>query len=432
MSKDELLRKLTVGAIVPVDVKSGDGRYLVRCGAVLTEGLIFKLRRWLNRPDVTLERPRIDASITDEALMQSTAQDLKAAFSAPLAEISGVIHHLEQDIHEMAERLEGNTEWTYEDDPHYYHKSTNSEHYVRVAKLSIVLANIYNQGVTDDKKINLDHVAMAAIMQNYGKRFENDEAALRNYSLDATLVKKLDIPTNLLRMPYDNDFHPVYAYVSLAEFLPKSVRTTIMLCKFRDDFGKKYDPTDPCVRAAKIINLCEIYDILLEKVISENMSVPLENVLSYMAQLAHEGTLSPDVFKFFLQHVPAFKTGCKVKLSNGETAVVVSSEPAHRTKPTVLTLPNRGTPHLIELADRTDIVIESIIHENTAHDKVSEFVSGQIDDIKVEATPLEPAINGLPDIPDEKKSRFLKRLKKVITQATSSGPDQSESSRKKR
>lgn len=426
MPKLVSVKALIEGNVVAKSIKDNDGNLLLEKGRVLDEALINRLQNWFRDQDLMIsiadeneelveEEENVGPVEIDANLKNNTIDGLKNIYSSTGEELKGAIDETQSCIDKISQKLKHTTDWDYSDEKQIDEDS--EQHYFRVAKLAIILANIYNKEVSNNRKISLESIAMAALLHDYGKKFINDEKAIKKLSISNSVLKKCGLPLNILRQPYNNEYHTVYAYASLDKFLPESTRTTILLSEIKDSLYKKFDQMSPNVQAAKIINLCNIYDILLERVIRDNIPLPMENVISYIGQLAQDGTIDLDIYNFFLKHIPVYKKGLKVLLSDGTVAVVMDSTPEFRTKPTVLTLPESGVPQMIDLSETINLVIVSIIPENKTRNQVTEIVQGQLNNTesKLSIGEKEKISTHTQSLYEQKKS-FLLNLRKKITQ----------------
>jgi len=271
-----------------------------------------------------------------------------------------------------------------------------SGHYYRTARLAATLTSMYNKGVSKEQQISLPSITLAALLHDYGMRFSNDPDSLGklkvgkfDYESQAMLnapykdkhssvYSRLKI-VDVISGPYNEKYHTAYAYVALKDKVPTEVREMILYSQYtKDAFSSRKHKK--VIKAANIISLCEVYDNLLEYVIKSDMAAPIENVITYLGQLAHNGVLDMDVFTLFLNNISLYPVGTKVLLSDNQYAVVVRNNSGFPSKPLVLTL-TPASSVLIDLSETTNITIRRIVKTDEEVDKVDVIHSEQLNGV---------------------------------------------------
>ncbi|MDE5888549.1 MAG: hypothetical protein K2H20_00865, partial [Bacilli bacterium] len=315
MKRKIFVNDLKVGYVLEEDIKTGDGKILIKKGSVLTENLIARLKQWSTKSDCMLivddcsETPK-----ESDELQNKVVSSLENVYEASLEELDGALSDLESYISNIYDDLK-TIEALPDDVTRRKYANGRGGHYFRMAKMAVALASLYNRGVSEDKQIPLSSVTLAALLHDYGMRFKNDSESLNKLKID-----KMDYETNVmlsvpyrdehnsiysrLRVrdaingPYNERYHSAYAYVALKDKVPEDVREIILYSRYTKEAfqNRKFNTV---VQAANMIGICDAYDTLLEYVIKEDMNSPFENVISYMGQLAHNNVLDNELYKLF-------------------------------------------------------------------------------------------------------------------------------------
>lgn len=248
-------------------------------------------------------------------------------------------------------------------------------HYFRSARMAVALASLYNDGVPKFKKINLDSVCLSSLLNDYGRRYHNDENGVKSLKLNSRAVKGIKLGVDFFDGKYRNAYRNVYGYVALKGKVPEDVRQTILCCnRGKQSISPSVAP-EVARKSADIIQICSTYDMLLEHALRHGVHDPFENTISYMNQLAHNNTLDPELYKLFINHIPIYPAGIKVKLSNGEEAIVMGKNEDHPTKPIVFSLSSKET---INLTEKLNVTISGVVHEGTHEQKAHSIQREQI------------------------------------------------------
>ncbi len=392
MKRKISVNDLKVGYVLEEDIKTGDGKILIKKGTVLTENLIIRLRQWNAKNDCVLVVDDCKEEIEKKDLQEKVTTSLENVLSASQEELSKAVLDLDSYVSHVYDDLK-----TIEDLPEDIIKiqfaNTRGGHYFRLMAMSCALASLYNKEMANGQEISLHSIALAAVLHDYGKRFRNDPTGLGNLKIaknDTETAEMLSTPyrdehqsvfyhlkvKDMINGPYIDRYHSAYAYVALKDVVPEDVRATILYSNSTKESFQRKPKYNTVIKAANIIAISDAYDTLLEYVVREVMSTPFENVISYMDQLVHNGSLDSELYSLFLKHIPIYPTGSKVLLSNDQYAVVVRRSSSFPTKPLVLTLPP-AAPVLIDLSETTNITIRRVV-------KTDEHASDKVDSIQRE------------------------------------------------
>lgn len=391
MKKFISMDELKIGYILQESIKTADGKDLVTKGSVLTENMIERLKRWCAHSDCMFcveGNDLEEKKETKEEVQEKTLDCLKDIYNANETELGQALEALKPCISYLYDDLK-----TIEDLPEDAIKikfaNDHGGHYFRVTQMAVALASLYNKEVNTSRKISLESICLASLLHDYGKRFENDEAALDKLRKDKESILKGHINSQLLKGSYQSENDSIYAYIALKNKVPEDVRLTILYCKYSDP--TRQPASFAAMQSAKIITMCDTYDTLLQQVVEKDMQSPFENVISYMNQLAYNGSLDKDLYQLFLKHIPIYTNGMKVLLSTGEYGVVVNRSSVFPTMPTVLTLPTSAkAPSLIDLSETTNVIIRRIVqNEDMVSAKVDALQQDQLKDIRPSYVPDE-------------------------------------------
>lgn len=374
MEKLVSVGQMREGDVLQSDIKAADGKtLLIAKGTRLTANHIFRLRYWNGGANqlfsIETNEPEVKTKSQEELnqLREQTNEHLKRIYAANCGNMDNALLALSEFSTNIYDDLR-----TIEDLPadaiNIRYSACPEGHYFRSARMAVALASLYNKGVPQFKRIHLDSICLASLLNDYGKRFKNDNNGVKSLKLDRRAVRGINIGVDFYDDTYKEEYSNIYGYVALKGKVPEDVRQTILCCKRGKQSISPSIATESARKAADIISICSIYDMLMEHVLKEGMAVPFENVISYMNQLAHNNLLDGDLYKLFLGHIPIYPNGVKVKLSNGEEAIVVGRCEEHPTKPRVFLLSGKRT---IDLSETLDVTISGVVHDGTHAEKIN-------------------------------------------------------------
>lgn len=227
------------------------------------------------------------------------------------------------------------------------------EHSLRVSQFAVVIAAAYNlkQEQTGNKKgiINLEKIATAALLHDYGLRYQDPIAmkSLSNYRLSSYLLQCYDIDPDMLIKPYDEKNVPIYSFISLP--LDNTITNMILYSKENDIKTGPLKTTKDTIAssnnikmASRIISLCSLYDDILKQAINngiDGQNMNLENVSAVMDFAATNGLVDKELMDIFYDNIPLYSVGTRVLLSDGRYGRVVKRKTGKTAsaKPTIIT-----------------------------------------------------------------------------------------------
>lgn len=382
MSKKIFVRDLKVGTVLNDDIMH-NGKILLKKGTVLTNSFLQRIRKWKSLDDCI---NICDDVVTAENILATTSEQLIDAahnlYGENPSKWAKSFNEIKDYMNQIANGVDNKKLCYNFQDFSSRHDEINERHLFRVAKISIALANVYNNNTTVSEKIDLEEIGLAALLHDYGKSFENRKADIKELKPDKLIFDKLNLPYYFLNKPFLKGMHSLYAYLALKGVVSERVCKMILLSGLHNSFINKFDSNIPEAKAAKIITLCYVYDKLLETVITNNMTAPIENILSVISHWVSNGNLSKTAYYLFMDNVLIYAPETKVILTTGEYATVVGNNDSLPTRPLVFTDNSLGSPRLIDLSSTTTITIKNIIlNQNQSDSKVNEFESQQLSNI---------------------------------------------------
>lgn len=387
MVKRIYVRDLRTGDLLEDDIYY-QGKVLVKKGTALTTSLVSRIRQWFKDMDACVNidseactademRDANAATCISEELKQDTIATIKELYKATPEEFDEVYVHIKDCTKQIAIKVKAATDLCYDiNGLADTHNENLEEHIFRVAKLAIALANVHNNSVPESEAINLVDIGLAALLREYGKGFKERAVDISKFRADTELFRKLNLPPQILKRPFSEEFHSIYAYVALKGRTSDPVRKMVLLSGLHNDVVNKFGKKAPEVNAAKIITLCYVYDALLEAVVKNDLSLPLENVLSVIDQQVSNGSLSESAYQLFMDNILIYAPGTKVILTTGEYATVVANTSHFPTKPMVYTDNSLGIPRLIDLSQTTTITVKHFVTTSRSG------VKGQVHEIE--------------------------------------------------
>lgn len=388
MKKEVSVSELRVGDCIENDIKSRSGQVLVAKGTPLTEKHLERLRLWFSDSTFIIDDSKAQTTKdysskkeSMEKLQSNTIECMNRVLYASGEDLDKALQLMNYNVFNICEDLKSVSDLPDDVIKIMYHNQAGS-HYFRVTRMAVALASIYNRGMSENMQISLSSICLASLLHDYGRRYKNDLQGLTDLTFNSTTLKGTTIHPISIGSTYDDHLHSVYSYVALKGRVPEDVRKTILYCNYQD--FNSFGSASPEVKAASIISLCTLYDQLLEQAMSQDLSSPFENVLSYMGQLAHNDELDQEIYKLFLDHIPIYPNGVKVLLSNGQQAFVVGASKGFPTKPSVQ-VSNNGETEIINLSEITNITIRKVLQdeEEQTSNIVSDIQSKQLQNSSV-------------------------------------------------
>lgn len=129
-------------------------------------------------------------------------------------------------------------------------------------------------------------------------------------------------------------------------------------------------------KLARIIAIVDIYDNLCNNEDNEKRTTPYE-ALSHMYTKRQE-QIDVDLFSTFVRCLGIYPPGTVVQLSNGETGIVVATNPVNALKPSLLLYDSsipREEALICEMEDNDEIAIEKSIRIDKLPESVQRYLS---------------------------------------------------------
>lgn len=199
------------------------------------------------------------------------------------------------------------------------------------------------------------------------------DSQLRNLSKAALLhdIGKTCVPKEILNKPdilTEEEFeevrkHPYYGYELLKgnDNITSVVRNAVYSHHENED-GSGYPrglTSDKIHLFAKIIHIADVYDALTAKRVYKNPLNPAD-AIEYL--MANTGIMfDKKILEVFIKHIAPYPVGTSVKLSTGQTAIIMKNNEDFLTRPLVK-LPN-GT--LVNLQKVLNITITELLTQDS-------------------------------------------------------------------
>ena len=354
MNVDELME----GMVLEKNIRRRDGALIVNKGTILTPRIIERLRNLSGH--INFEgNEATDMDEVKETVEESLRKDF---FNNPT---EAKIQKIKDNADEIVEKTTQTNDPQYDLNAYAEQENGPASHAVRVAFFSILLAKIYNDSLQISNKqesINLQDVAVAALLQDAGTMYKNDNRL--NTLTEIPNIKGMEqLFPGIKETPldhYDERYTPVYSYCAVADKGPLKMPASISSRRNSILFG------------AKIINVCSVYDNAIKRAIDNNTS--LEEVVAELGQYAINGTISNEMKELLINKVKLYPYRTRVLLSNGEVATVETSRFGQYDsyKPVVRTC---GLP-------RRKIDLKENLNTTISKDKFKDLVEQQIEDMK--------------------------------------------------
>lgn len=363
-----------------------DDVLLVPKGMQLTPALINRLKTFgITSVDIVSEKNLVNKiSSTDDVnsdveftVTDSLTDDVREAL------LENNIEKIEDSASKMVEAIKDSIDLdggfsNFKYDLQSYKKDTDSlDHSIRVAAFSIVLAHLYNEQLkksfnvydkTDDRLINLDEVAVAALLHDRGRNCYSDDT-LKNIEKLSNNDKLRNILPGLANVPisvYDDKYIPVYSLALINDDprLSDNIKYMVLYSSEMENGNgplraKGFDKNNlfSYISGAKVLHLCSLYDDYLSHCVHENES--FENIVTIIGHAASHGVINENLANLFLNSVPIYSVGNKVLLSTGEQATVIKSSTGYTdTTRTQVRVDSSGK--VINLEEVTNITIMRI------------------------------------------------------------------------
>lgn len=390
---EEFIGKLEVGMEMPVQLrKKGNGAILVEKGRIITERIIGKLKELKDQiehiqlEDMELKeidellnlgrKPKETVNVRAIEKVEECLKELSKNFN-----ISN-FQNMKGNMQEIVNSIEKSTDFQHNIERRYIQQLNNeSSHSVIVACFSILLAKEYNNGlkalnpkISKDSLINLEDIAVAAVLKEIGENSENlkkippisEIAGIEDTLKQFPAIK--DVPLDR----YDEKYSPVYSYLFLEsigkEIVNKNTKMMVLLSnepetgkgclKVPEEISKQKRPN---IKGAKSIHICDIADRLMKEAIERGHS--LEEVAVALLQYTVDGTVDGELGEIFMKNIQLYPINTRVILSDDRIARVIRNhyDKYDVYKPTVQIV---ETSEIIDLRKCTNITIKSLINKS--------------------------------------------------------------------
>lgn len=381
-----------------------DDVLLVPKGSELTPALINRLKTFgITSVDIVSEKNLTKAKKNTDEAVEEIKFTLTEDFTSDVRDalLENNIEKIGDSASKMVEAvkdsidLEGSfTNFKY--DLQAYNKDVDPlDHSIRVAAFSIVLAHLYNEQLkktfnifdkTDERLVNLDEVAVAALLHDRGRN-RYSEATLKNIEKLSSNPKLRNILPGLVDVPldiYDDKYISVYslALINDDSRLSDNIKYMILYSSEMENGngplkarGFDRDNLYSYISGAKILHLCSLYDDYLSHCVHENES--FENIVTVVGHAASHGVINENLANLFLNNVPIYSVGNKVLLSTGERATVIRSSTGYTdtTRPQVRV---DSSGEEINLENVTNVTITRIAGDDVC---LEDIVGGQLAEV---------------------------------------------------
>ena len=200
-------------------------------------------------------------------------------------------------------------------------------------------------------------------------------------------IGKVKIPRQILSKlpPYTPaekqylELHPRYGITILSDV--KSISKNVIEAIYQhhemcDGTGYPLKRTSQNISLmAKIITVVNTYDNLCNRYFLRRLLTPHES-LSYLYTRLREG-LSMDIVMTFIKTIGVYPSGCLVELSDGNLGIVIATNAAQSTRPTIILYDEatpRGKPLIINLSDVEGLEIVRSIRPSEAPQEVVSYL----------------------------------------------------------
>ena len=393
------INKVKPGMIVERPLYNMNGVIILNSGKILTESIITNLKnKGIKKIDVQLTKEQELLFQMNNDLYTTINSKLRNDSVDALKELN--ITKILDSSKKLVEAILKSTEFNYSllD---YKRQTDIYNHSVRVAAFACVLAKYYNTELykkTNDleiiknQKINIENLTTAALAHDMGKTFEDKPFNINFNSIPNSFKKNLPGILNMKSNKFEKEYNSVYSFCLLSNFPTINTETKLMVLLSRENNQgtgplqanlELFNSNKSFVIASKIINLCSIYDELLKKAIQNKE--PLENISIALEMFSANGILDKDLTELFINHIPLYSVGVKVKLSNGKYAQVIKTftERVNNYKPIVKIIP---TDEIVDLRNETTITVQEVCGDEISF---AELVARQIIDMNNEVTESE-------------------------------------------
>lgn len=373
------------GMIVDRPIRTENNKAIIlNRGAMLNNAIIEKLDRiGIKYIDVALTQEQELALEADKGVNATIPNQLTKEIEEAVKTFN--MSKLVDCAKTLVQTILKNPDFKY-DLADYKDKRDLISHCIRTASFSVLVADYYNDTLNDfisniairgKCKIDLESLAVASILHDIGKLCKDKNILDKIIASQGSLSNFFPEIQNINLSEYNDKYASIYSYLLLKDnnSLTPDNKITILLSNEAENGSGPLKPPlsyltsrQNFVYASKIIKLCSMYDEELEKAIV--CKQPLENILAKLDYSASNGILNKELEKLFIEYVPIYSPGSKVKLSDGRYAIVEQSfiGRIYMCKPIVRTIPEN---ELIDLREQTSLTIQEICGNETSFLKIA-------------------------------------------------------------
>ncbi len=223
-----------------------------------------------------------------------------------------------------------------------------NEHEVNVTNMAVALAAKHNNSVSKDEQIDIKEMAEVALLADVGRRAKVPAILEKLKKIYGSRLDKIrDIYPNLpedIFEHYHRDFRQFYSYLILKGGSLTNTQLTAILLHHENEKGKngplgiemsKQVSSHLSVKMAKILRVCELYDVLLYRAKNEFPDQPFGHISQELDRLVASGLADPYWTKLLKTVVPVYPLGDKVELSDGTVGIVAKQNNYDMSKPYV-------------------------------------------------------------------------------------------------
>ncbi|MCY6484490.1 HD-GYP domain-containing protein [Clostridium aestuarii] len=199
-----------------------------------------------------------------------------------------------------------------------------------------VLAAVLGIGLNLDE-IKLEKLITSALLHDIGKVFIPKNIINKTEELSEKEQKIIKT-------------HPEKGYKYIKQYYNIAVTSYVGILQHHERYdGKGYPDKkvgENISLFGRIISICDAYDNLISEKPNKKASIPSE-AIEYI--MAHNGTtFDPKLVRLFLRKIAPYPLGTIVKLSNGQTAIVVENNEECSMRPTVKIIETEKTYNLTQ------------------------------------------------------------------------------------
>ncbi len=212
-------------------------------------------------------------------------------------------------------------------------------HLVNTTNIALIVTKKYNELVGKDKKISIQDIALASLLQDIGRNakvpFILNNIKNKYPNVIEDLISEYPNINESIFALYNSKYHPVYSYLlSLNYDISENIRKAILLHHEKESgdnslLGKplsEFDSSDIYIDMAKILKLADIYDILVAKNVLDNPYEPFEDIGKQIDKMVASGFVNAKLANILKTMIPVYQIGMKVLLSDGTIGLVASND----------------------------------------------------------------------------------------------------------